>query len=172
MLGFVASVAFQKTDFLGPDTQWRWMLASTSLPPAIVMVQVYLCPESPRWYMEKNKFDKAFHSLQRLRSHDIQAARDMYYAFKLLEVEAAEREGKSLWREFFLVRRNRRAAQSSFFVMFMQQFCGVNVCDGVPREAHAVLSDLRSSHITAPPSSQTVDSPNPKLSWHHWEQEL
>jgi hypothetical protein len=109
------------------------MLASTSLPPAIVMVQVYLCPESPRWYMEKNKFDKAFHALQRLRLHDIQAARDMYYAFKLLEVEAAEREGKSLWREFFLVRRNRRAAQSSFFVMFMQQFCGVNVCDGVPR---------------------------------------
>jgi hypothetical protein len=45
----------------------------------------------------------------------------MYYAAKLLEVEAAERSGKSLWKEFFGVRRNRRAAQSSFFVMFMQQ---------------------------------------------------
>lgn len=45
----------------------------------------------------------------------------MYYAAKLLEVEAAERAGKSLWKEFFTVRRNRRAAQSSFFVMFMQQ---------------------------------------------------
>lgn len=51
----------------------------------------------------------------------------MYYAYKLLEVEAAERSGKNLWREFFMVKRNRRAAQSSFFVMFMQQFCGVNV---------------------------------------------
>lgn len=51
----------------------------------------------------------------------------MYYAYKLLEVEAGEREGKNLWREFFTIRRNRRAAQSSFFVMFMQQFCGVNV---------------------------------------------
>ena len=77
--------------------------------------------------MEKGKFDKAFHSLCRLRKHKIQAARDMYYAYKLLEVEQAEREGRNPWKEFFFVRRNRRAAQSSFFVMFMQQFCGVNV---------------------------------------------
>lgn len=103
------------------------MLGSTSIPPALVMAQVYLCPESPRWYMEKGKYDKAFGSLQRLRNHDIQAARDMYYAHKLLEVEAVQRSGNSKWREFFLVKRNRRAAQSSFFVMFMQQFCGVNV---------------------------------------------
>lgn len=71
--------------------------------------------------MEKGKFDKAFQSLQKLRSHEIQAARDMYYAWKLLEVESAEREGKNLWKEFFTVRRNRRAAQSAFWVMFMQQ---------------------------------------------------
>merc|ERR1712187_789145 len=91
------------------------------------MVQVYICPESPRWYMEKGRFERAYKAMKQLRTHELQAARDMYYAFKLLEVEAAEREGKNLWKEFFLVRRNRRAAQSSFFVMFMQQFCGVNV---------------------------------------------
>ena len=73
-------------------------------------------------YMEKGKFDKAFASMKRLRKHEIQAARDMYYAYKLLEIEAGQREGKNLWKEFFLVKRNRRAAQSSFFVMFMQQY--------------------------------------------------
>jgi pentatricopeptide repeat protein len=78
-------------------------------------------------YMEKGRFDKAFNALCRLRKHKIQATRDMYYAYKLLEVEQSERAGRSLWKEFFTVRRNRRAAQSSFFVMFMQQFCGVNV---------------------------------------------
>lgn len=78
-------------------------------------------------YMEKGKYDKAFKALCRLRKHKIQAARDMYYAYKLLEIEQAEREGKNLFKEFFTVKRNRRAAQSSFFVMFMQQFCGVNV---------------------------------------------
>lgn len=84
--------------------------------------------------MEKGKWDKAYIALKRLRSHDIQATRDMYYAAKLLEVEAAQREGKSLWKEFFFVRRNRRAAQSSFFVMFMQQCesaeLRINLCTG------------------------------------------
>ncbi|KAF2445353.1 hypothetical protein P171DRAFT_411123 [Karstenula rhodostoma CBS 690.94] len=127
MIGFVVSVAFENVDFMGEYSQWRWMLASTSIPPFLVMIQVYLCPESPRWYMEKGKYDKAFNALCRLRKHRIQAARDMYYAYKLLEVEQAEREGKNLFKEFFFVKRNRRAAQSSFFVMFMQQFCGVNV---------------------------------------------
>ncbi|EOD52179.1 putative plastidic glucose transporter 4 protein [Neofusicoccum parvum UCRNP2] len=127
MIGFVVSVAFENVDFLGEYSQWRWMLASTSIPPFLVMIQVYLCPESPRWYMEKGKYDKAFNALKRLRKHEIQAARDMYYAYKLLEIEASQREGKNLFKEFFTVKRNRRAAQSSFFVMFMQQFCGVNV---------------------------------------------
>ena len=77
--------------------------------------------------MEKGKYTEAFNSLKRLRKHEIQAARDMYYAYKLLEIETAERSGRNLWEEFFTVKRNRRAAQSSFFVMFMQQFCGVNV---------------------------------------------
>ncbi|KAK3196484.1 hypothetical protein K4F52_000366 [Lecanicillium sp. MT-2017a] len=126
-LGFVASVAFQYTDFLGENSQWRWMLGSTAIPPFFVMIQVYFCPESPRWYMEKGRYENAYNSMRRLRNHTIQAARDMYYAHKFLEVERKEREGRNLLKEFFMVRRNRRAAQSSWFVMFMQQFCGVNV---------------------------------------------
>jgi membrane protein YdbS with pleckstrin-like domain len=59
MLGFVVSVAFQNTDFLGENSQWRWMLGSTSIPPFIVMVQVYLCPESPRWYATRENSQNA-----------------------------------------------------------------------------------------------------------------
>lgn len=135
MLGFVSSVAFSNLTWpgtSGPDgtaqyAPWRWMLGSTAIPPMIVCVQVYLCPESPRWYMEKGRFAKAFESFCRLRRHPIQAARDMYYSYKLLEVESAQREGKNLLKEIFTVKRNRRAAQSAGFVMIMQQFCGVNV---------------------------------------------
>lgn len=128
MLGFIASVAFQNVTFLGEHSPWRWMLGSTSIPPLIVMLQVYLCPESPRWYMEKGKFDKAFNSVCRLRHSKVQAARDMFYAAKLIEIETEEREGRNLFKEFFMKRRNRRAAQSSWFVMFMQQFCGGMYC--------------------------------------------
>lgn len=92
-----------------------------------VCAQVYLCPESPRWYMTKNKYRDALSSLLRLRRTPLQACRDLYTIHAALQVESKMREGKSLWREFFMVARNRRAAQSSFFVMFMQQFCGVNV---------------------------------------------
>jgi hypothetical protein len=77
--------------------------------------------------MEKGRYKEAFAALKRLRKHEVQAARDMYYAYKLLEIEQREKEGRNMFKEFFTVRRNRRAAQSSFFVMFMQQFCGVNV---------------------------------------------
>lgn len=135
MLGFVASVAFQNVTFLGEYSPWRWMLGSTSIPPLIVMLQVYLCPESPRWYMEKGKYDKAFRSVCRLRHSKVQAARDMFYAAKLIEIETGEREGRNLFKEFFMKRRNRRAAQSSWFVMFMQQFCGGTQCS----HFHAVM---------------------------------
>jgi hypothetical protein len=86
-----------------------------------VCAQVYLCPESPRWYMIRGNYEKAYEALCRLRSSSLQAARDIYYIHKTLEVEMKMREGKNLWREMFTIPRNRRAAQSSFFVMFMQQ---------------------------------------------------
>jgi MFS family permease len=120
--------------------------------------------------MEKGKFDKAFRSMCRLRMHKIQAARDMYYAYKLLEVEAAEREGRNPWKEFFGVRRNRRAAQSAFFVMFMQQFCGVNVIayysSSIFREAgftesEALLTSMGTgitNFVFAIPAIYTIDT--------------
>ncbi|KAH7193820.1 uncharacterized protein B0J16DRAFT_354418 [Fusarium flagelliforme] len=127
-LGFIVCVAFENVTIIGgPTSPWRWMMASTSVPPLLVMIQVYFCPESPRWYMERGNYSKAFRSVRRLRFSPVQATRDMYYAYKLLEIERGEREGRNLVKEFFTVRRNRRAAQSAWFCMFMQQFCGVNV---------------------------------------------
>ncbi|KAJ0377873.1 hypothetical protein COL26b_003786 [Colletotrichum chrysophilum] len=168
-LGLIVSVAFRHTDFLGEDTQWRWMLGSTSLPPLLVMCQVYFCPESPRWYMEKGKYDKAFRSVRRLRKHVIQATRDMYYAHKLLEVETQARSGRN-WKEFFTVRRNRRAATFSYFVMFMQQFCGINVVmyystaifqDGGFTRSEALLTSMGMGLINwlfALPAFYTIDT--------------
>ncbi|KAI8653720.1 MFS domain-containing protein [Fusarium sp. Ph1] len=112
-VGMIISVAFKDCDLLGENSQWRWIMASTSVPPLIVMCQVYFCPESPRWYMEKGRFDKANPRL--------------YYAGKLLDAESKQREGHKAFKEFFTVRRSRRAAQSAWFCIFMQQFCGVNV---------------------------------------------
>lgn len=87
----------------------------------IVCAQVYFCPESPRWYMIRNRYHSAYNALCQFRPSKLQAARDLYYIHAALVAETKLREGKQLWREMFTVPRNRRAAQSSFFVMFMQQ---------------------------------------------------
>ncbi|KAL9628992.1 MAG: hypothetical protein Q9204_005533 [Flavoplaca sp. TL-2023a] len=123
MLGFIAGVVFGGVRIPAgvDDTQWRMILGSTAIPPMFVCAQVYLVPESPRWYMSKGRYEKAFESLQRFRWSRFQAARDLYYIHKQIAIEYELQEGKNLLKEFFVVPRNRRAAQSSFFVMFMQQ---------------------------------------------------
>ncbi|KAI7977394.1 hypothetical protein EIK77_004810 [Talaromyces pinophilus] len=127
MLGNIMGVAFMS---LSDDLSWRLMLGSTVVLPIIVCVQVYMCPESPRWLIQHNQVEKAFRSFRKLRSHDIQAARDLYYAYVLVQIEREINKGKNfftMFMELFTVGRNRRATIGSWIVMFMQQFCGVNV---------------------------------------------
>ncbi|KAF8521253.1 MFS sugar transporter [Hysterangium stoloniferum] len=129
MLGYAADLALFKV----PDTggvkglNWRLMLGSAGLPAIIVCIQVYFCPESPRWLMSKGRYSAAFDSLKRLRGHDLLAARDLFYIHTLLEAEMEINRNKNLISELFTIPRNRRATVASFIVMFMQQFCGVNI---------------------------------------------
>lgn len=86
---------------------------------------------SPRWYMKKNRYEKAYKSLLRLRHHPIQAARDLYYIHCQLEIEASI-VGKSNYfsrfGQLFTIPRVRRATLASFVVMIAQQMCGEFSC--------------------------------------------
>ncbi|KIP02928.1 hypothetical protein PHLGIDRAFT_130455 [Phlebiopsis gigantea 11061_1 CR5-6] len=129
MLGNVMDLAF----FHVPDKHnitglnWRLMLGSAGIPALIIMSQVFLCPESPRWLMGKGRYDQAYQSLLRLRHTPLQAARDLYYIHVQLEVEKETTGGGHGFKQLFTIPRNRRAMLASVIVMFMQQFCGVNV---------------------------------------------
>lgn len=123
-LGDIVSVIFVD---LEPNLGWRLMLGSTVVAPIIVCAMIFYAPESPRWYMSKGRVADAFRSMQRLRFCDLQAARDLYYMAELLSLEKTETEGRNLLTDMWKVPRVRRAAQASGLVMFMQQFCGVNV---------------------------------------------
>ncbi|KAF8891725.1 hypothetical protein BD779DRAFT_1512721, partial [Infundibulicybe gibba] len=127
MMGFVADLAFFKVPTHKPHItglNWRLMLSSAGIPALFIMAQVFLCPESPRWYVSKGRYDKAYESLARLRHKPIQAARDLYCVYsRLLEAEKDIKRDRSPFVELFTVPRNRRATLASFIVMFI---CGVN----------------------------------------------
>ena len=78
-------------------------------------------------YVSKGRYVDAYKSMLRLRATPIQATRDIFYMNALLEAESDIQKGRNLFLELFRVPRNRRATQASTLVMFMQQFCGVNV---------------------------------------------
>lgn len=131
MFGYVASLAFY---YIGDNgisggLNWRLMLGSACIPAIIVLVQVPFVPESPRWLMGKDRHKEAYDSLRLLRFSEIEAARDCFYQYVLLKEEHAYGSESYFKRvlEMFTVRRNRNGALGAWVVMFMQQFCGINV---------------------------------------------
>ncbi|KAI1210457.1 uncharacterized protein F4807DRAFT_67183 [Annulohypoxylon truncatum] len=129
MLGYVMDLAF----FAVPDLSgiiglnWRLMMGSALIPAVIVCALVYFTPESPRWYLTKNRHLDAYKSICKLRYEKVQAARDLFYMDVLLQIENETLHlSQSKIKEFLTIRRNRNAMIASEVVMFMQQFCGVN----------------------------------------------
>jgi MFS family permease len=168
MLGYIVDAALLD---VRKYLNWRLMLGSTVIAPVLVCAQVYFCPESPRWYLKKKRYEKAYESFRRLRPTRVQAARDLYYAHINLEIEDSIKRGRNLITELFRVPRNRRAALASWIVMFMQQFCGVNVIayyssvifttDGGFSQRSGILASLGAGIINwvfALPAVYTIDT--------------
>ena len=109
---------------------WRLQLASAFIPAVPLLVGVYFCPESPRWYIKKGRYADAFRSLTRLRNTPLQAARDLYYIHaQILEEQDIIGTSNYVTRffELFTIPRVRRATLASFTVMIAQQMCGINI---------------------------------------------
>ena len=125
-LGFCANLAVKDTGAIS----WRLQLGSAFIPAVPLWFGVYFCPESPRWYIKKGRYNKAFASLRRLRNTELQAARDLYYIYAQIRVEK-ELVHKSNYVqrfiELFTIPRVRRATLASWTVMIAQQMCGINI---------------------------------------------
>ncbi|CAG8957497.1 hypothetical protein HYFRA_00011479 [Hymenoscyphus fraxineus] len=126
-LGFCANLAVLRTG----DIAWRLQLGSAFIPAVPLIISVYFSPESPRWYMKKGEYHRAFKSLLRLRNNPIQAARDLYYIHTQLALEAEIFKNStpymSRFIELFTIPRLRRANLAAFTVMMAQQMCGINI---------------------------------------------
>jgi len=126
LLGFSANLAVRDTGSIA----WRLQLGSAFIPAVPLLIGVFFCPESPRWYMKKGKYPQAYRSLLRLRNTPIQAARDLYLVHAQL-IEESHIIGQSSYFgrfvELFTIPRVRRATLASFTVMIAQQMCGINI---------------------------------------------
>ncbi|PLB52826.1 galactose-proton symport [Aspergillus steynii IBT 23096] len=125
-LGTSANLAVKDTG----DISWRLQLGSAFIPAVPLLIGVYFCPESPRWYIKCGKMRQAYQSLCRLRNTKLQAARDLYYIYAQIKVEQ-EIVGQSNYVtrfiELFTIPRVRRATLASSVVMIAQQMCGINI---------------------------------------------
>jgi len=171
-LGYAADLAFLHVPDNGiTGLAWRLMMGSAAIPAIAACGLVYMCPESPRWFITKSKHGEAYEAMSKLRHTKVQAARDLFYAHTLLKAETEVVGGKkrNKLRELFTVRRNRNALIASEIAMFMQQFCGVNV--GSPGENEfdvlQTTDTSRSLHITHPRSSCPPTSPSRRLTPRH-----
>ncbi|OAA62003.1 General substrate transporter [Niveomyces insectorum RCEF 264] len=109
---------------------WRLMLGAPFIPAVPLVILIYFCPESPRWYMKKDRYPDAWKSMVVLRHTPLQAARDIYYIHAQLEIELlAIGDSNYLQRviELFTIPRVRRASIAAFVVMIAQQMCGINI---------------------------------------------
>jgi MFS family permease len=125
--GIFLGTAINLAVYYAGSIGWRLQLGSAFIPAVPLAMLVYLCPESPRWYIKKGMHEKAFGSLLKLRKHPIQAARDLYYINTQIRIEeeiVGESNYVKRFMELFTIPRIRRATLASFIVMIAQQMCG------------------------------------------------
>ncbi|KAL2194088.1 hypothetical protein P885DRAFT_71652 [Corynascus similis CBS 632.67] len=128
--GIFLGTAFNLAVFYTGSINWRLMLGAPFIPAVPLLCLIYLCPESPRWYMKKNRYADAWRSMEKLRHHPLQVARDIFYIHSQLEIEFEIMKGSNYAQRFvelFTIPRVRRATLAAFTVMIAQQMCGINI---------------------------------------------
>ena len=126
-LGLLANIALH--DY-GSNT-WRLQLAAPFVPVLLLIFMIYLCPESPAWYVKKGQYDLAYKSLITFRNTELQAAKELYdsYCKQLASFNPLETPSSYLSRikELFTIPRICHATLASMTTMLCQQLCGINL---------------------------------------------
>ncbi|KAI1774385.1 hypothetical protein F4818DRAFT_80823 [Hypoxylon cercidicola] len=127
--GIMFGTAINLAVFYHP-LNWRLMLGAAFIPAVPLLCLIYLCPESPRWLMKKNRYAEAWNSMVKLRNNPIQVARDIYFIHAQVSIEMEmmkQTNYHTRFIELFTIPRVRRASLAAFTVMIAQQMCGINI---------------------------------------------
>jgi SP family xylose:H+ symportor-like MFS transporter len=98
---------------------WRWMFGSGTIPAALYLLVVLWLPESPRWYIQKNKSAEALTVLQNLNSKDT--------AWTILkEIKESVSEKKQNQFQLLLQPHFKKALLVGIGLSVFQQITGIN----------------------------------------------
>ncbi|RSL41019.1 hypothetical protein CEP54_015945 [Fusarium duplospermum] len=116
----VASLVNLGTKGIPGDASWRIPVGLQFVVPVILLGLLPFIPESPRWLLSKDRPDKAFESLQRLRGK--LAENDI--RLEMAEIQADQANAsKGSWSEVF-DNHNRLRTVIAIIAMFGQQITG------------------------------------------------
>ncbi len=111
---------------------WIVPLSMQSLPPFLLFISIFFCPESPRWLASQDNWDAASSTLAKVRNLPVN---HIYVQSELLEMKTqldAERGragGNSYWaltKEAWTIPGNRKRAIMVIALMTAQQWTGTN----------------------------------------------
>ena len=99
---------------------WRWMFGSEAVPSIIFFAGMFLVPESPRWLIKANKFDKATDILRKIGG-------DMFAKETQSHIrETLENETRGTFRQLFS-KVLRPVLLIGIILAVFQQWSGINV---------------------------------------------
>lgn len=108
-LGFVLGVAVGILFLiLGEGEIWRWMLASSAIPAAIVLFLRWGAPESPRWLINKGYIDEAREVVHQYIGHNVTID-------DLLDEQSPESVSESSLKQLFSKKWRKRTAFAGLF---------------------------------------------------------
>ncbi|KAJ4423891.1 hypothetical protein N0V82_001475 [Gnomoniopsis sp. IMI 355080] len=111
---------------------WQVPLAMQSLPPFLIFVTIFFCPESPRWLASKDNWEKASSVLSTVRHLPTEHPYIQQELLELrtqLEEERRSVHGEGFWamqKECWLIPGNRKRVLLAMALMTAQQWTGTN----------------------------------------------
>ncbi|KAI5795285.1 general substrate transporter [Geopyxis carbonaria] len=83
------------------DWDWRMVVIFQLLMPVIILVSIFFCPETPRWYVQKGKIEEARASLRTVRETEAEVESELTEIREALEYEKEAVSGSwaPLWKD-------------------------------------------------------------------------
>ena len=117
-------IALQGDETWNQTIGWRWMFGSESLPATLLLLLMFVVPESPRWLTKQGREEEALRILTRINGAD-RAERELAEIHRVIH-----HEGGALppLRSFDLFRPDlRKIMMIGITLAVLQQVTGINV---------------------------------------------